>query len=302
MALKEYTRKYFWGNCRRLIEKIVPEASYLYKLLYLNAFRIQSANRNKRQEKFVFQVHIVDSCNLNCVGCSTFAPLCNDSFVDVSSYEQDIKQMVALGEVEKITLIGGEPLLHPKIIEILEVSRKYIQTGELLLYTNGTLLLNQNPAFWMCCRDNNIRISVTPYPIKLDYERIAEVAKQYSVDVTYSCVETKNTFVKIPLNIEGKGNINKNFSKCSSSPCVALREGKIYSCYKPSLAIWVNNHFGYDFKVSEKDYLDIYKVKDKDEILDFICKPMPFCRYCDLDSMQFGIKWGISRKKIEEWM
>ena len=302
MAIKEYGREYFWGTCRRLLEKIVPITSSLYKLFYLNAYKLQSRSRNKRKEKFSFQVHIVDSCNLNCVGCSTFAPLCKNSFIDINSFERDIKQITALGQVEKMLLIGGEPLLHPNIIDIIEISRRYIKTSELLIATNGILLIEQNPKFWESCKTNNVKITITPYPINLNYERINKIAKEYSVDLTFFYIGDKISFVKIPLNIEGKGNIGETFKKCSSSHCVTLREGKIYTCYRPSLIDFFNDYFGQNFKVSEKDYVDIFAAKDKDEILDFMCNPTPFCRYCDVDSMKFGIKWGISKKEIGEWI
>ena len=299
---KLYNINYFFGTFKRLIEKVIPVTSSLYRLLYLNAFRLQSKSRNKRRKNFSFQVHIVDSCNLNCVGCSTFAPLCNNSFIDVSSFERDIKRIAMLGQIENMVLIGGEPLLHPNIIDIIKISREYVKTGELLILTNGVLLLKQSLEFWESCKANRIKIGVTPYPIKLDYEQIIETTEKYSIDLKYYNVGEKGFFVKIPLNIERKSNIVKTFNKCSSSPCVTLRDGKMYSCYRPSLVSFFNSCFGQDFKVSEKDYIDVHSATSKDEILDFVCKPTPFCRYCDVDNMKFGIPWGISKKEIGEWV
>lgn len=57
-----------------------------------------------------------------------------------------------------------------------------------------------------------------------------------------------------------------------------------------------------EFKVSENDYIDIYKARNIDEILDFLTKPMPFCRYCDFTNISFGRKWAVSEKKLSEWI
>jgi hypothetical protein len=38
-----------------------------------------------------------------------------------------------------------------------------------------------------------------------------------------------------------------------------------------------------------------------DEILDFLCKPAPFCKYCNIRK-QNKIEWGISKKERKEWV
>lgn len=292
----------FWGSCRRLIEKVVPETSCLYKWLYLNGAKFHSKRRNRRKERLSFKYHTVDSCNLDCIGCSTFSPLIKDSFVDINSFENDIKRVAELGSVEKMELIGGEVLLHPKVKELIEISRKYIETGRVVLVTNGVLLFKQNDDFWKSCERNKIIIEITPYPIKMDYNKIKEIAGKYGIELNYYYKGKKTFFMKIPLKSERKKGIVKSFNRCMSSNCATLRDGKMYSCYRPYCIKFFNKYFNQNFEITEKDYKDIYKVKDKNELLDFLCKPLPFCRYCDLDNMKFGIPWGISKKEISEWM
>ena len=299
---KKTIHKSFLGNCRRIIEKFIPETSYLYKWLYLNMTVVNSRKRNKRKESLVFKYHTVDGCNLNCIGCSTFSQLVNNSFVELSSFERDIKRIVSLGNVEKMEFIGGEALLHPNILELFKIAREYIKTGKLVLVTNGVLLSKQDINFWEVCKKNRIEIAVTPYPIKLDYDRIGEMTEKYEVSFRHYHIGKKDLFVKTPMNINGRANMSKSFKKCLSSDCATLRDGKMYPCYRPYCVKFFNEYFGQDFKVSERDYKDIYKVKDIDELLDFVCKPPPFCRYCDLDKMDFGIPWRQTKREISEWM
>lgn len=299
---KLYTRRTFWRSCRQLLELIVPQRSSLYKWFYLNAVKVNSKKRNRKKQKLSFKYHTVDGCNLNCIGCSTFSPLVDNSFVDISFFEKDIKRMSELGDIEMMELIGGEVLLHPNIMELLEVSRKYIAMGKIALVTNGVLLVKQGVDFWESCKRNNISIKTTPYPIKLDIEKIIEMAERYEVDLSYYYGGSKIFFVKYPLNIDGKDNVIKNFSRCDSSVCDTLRDGKMYSCYKSYCIKFFNEYYKMDFKVSEMDFKDIYNTKDLDELLDFMCSPTPFCRYCDLNNSKFGIPWGISKKDIKEWI
>jgi MoaA/NifB/PqqE/SkfB family radical SAM enzyme len=288
-----------------MVERVLPRTSFIYKLIYLGIVRIQAGKRNGRKEELCFQVGVVDSCNLNCIGCVNFSPLHkSQKLMDISSFEKDIKRIGELtnGVVKSIMLMGGEPLLHPKLTEFFEIARKYIRIGEIGITTNGILLLKQDANFWESCKTNRIKIEMTPYPIKLDYERIIEIAEKYSVVLEYVVVGSRSYFNKTPMNIEGNYNINKNFKKCFNSDCAALRDGKIYTCSRPSYISSFNEYFGQDFKVSEKDYIDIYAVSSKEEILDFMCKPLPFCRYCNVNGMDFGVKWEMSKKEIGEWI
>jgi hypothetical protein len=53
--------------------------------------------------------------------------------------------------------------------------------------------------------------------------------------------------------------------------------------------------------VTDKDFLDIFTAKDLSEIVDFIGKPIPFCRYCDFKRIKYGLKWARSKKEKSEW-
>ncbi|MDR2121060.1 MAG: hypothetical protein LBP64_09360 [Tannerella sp.] len=47
--------------------------------------------------------------------------------------------------------------------------------------------------------------------------------------------------------------------------------------------------------------MDIYKAKDMDEIMNFLCRPMPFCLYCNKKGTIWDIGYGVSKKDIIEW-
>ena len=295
----------FLRSFKKPVLKIFSESSLAYKVMHLKAIELDAKRRNARKAKLMFDFSIVDSCNLNCACCAAFSPLCKDVFLDIHIFERDIKRIGELtnGEIGYIRLAGGEALQHPKLIKFLEISRKYLRKGEIAIVTNGILLNEQDANFWEVCNANDIKIYVTPYPIKIDINRVVEVAKKKSVVMEWFSVGDKNYFRKLPLNINGNFDINRNFKRCgNSNTCVVLRDGKMFACGMPAVIKYFNDYFGQNFKVSEKDYIDIHIASSIDEILDFVCKPIPFCRYCDVDNTQFGIKWSVSNKEIGEWM
>src|SRR5512145_1822333 len=60
-----------------------------------------------------FSVPLAEHCNLRCCGCDHFAPLAEQEFADIGAFENDFARLSHLlnGDVEKIGLMGGEPLL-----------------------------------------------------------------------------------------------------------------------------------------------------------------------------------------------
>lgn len=120
-----------------------------------------------------FILHVCDHCNLNCAGCNHLSNLANPRFIDRATLKSDMIQIYSMhGDVPRIGIMGGEPLLHPDIKEILIDTRDVFQESRLLLSTNGVLCKKMGEDFWNLCRDLNITIRFTRYPIKVDYDAL----------------------------------------------------------------------------------------------------------------------------------
>ena len=270
-----------------------------------------------------FEVHLAEHCNLNCACCSHFSALAEQEFLNIIQYQKDcerIKELTKNNPVEYIKLLGGEPLLHPEIEEVFRITRSFFDARTaVVLITNGILLPKMEDSFWLACKTNHIQITITKYPIKLNIEKIHKKAAEYSVKVAridypmdiltinQNIFESDNcrTFFIYPLDIQGKQNINNNFKSCLwSNDCISLYKGKLYTCYLIPNIRHFNNCFAKDIakklNVSEKDSIDIYKAKTIKEILDFLSRPVPFCRYCILKRKE--VEWRLSNKKMTEWL
>jgi organic radical activating enzyme len=284
------------------MESFIPPYLFAFmKDAYFSRIKLKPLKRLR------FTVHLTDHCNLNCRGCDNFSPIATDRNIDVSVFERDLARIQELtkGNIDDVQLLGGEPLLHPQINLLLETARKYIRRETpVRLVSNGILLTRMTDEFWNCCVDNNIKISVTKYPINIDHDTIENLTKKFKVEFSYHG-DTGENLKKMfcdPLELEGKQNIKTNFIRCHrANNCIELNDGKLYTCETIPNVKYFNRFFNKDLKVTEDDYIDIYKAKDINEILNFLCNPPPFCRYCDIDHKRRGIKWAVSRKELAEW-
>lgn len=255
-------------------------------------------------EKLRFEVNLAEHCNLNCVGCDHFSPLAEKKFLDPEQYERDLARLAKLfpDQVEAIVLVGGEPLLHPGASNLIAMSRRYFPNSSLVMFTNGLLLPKMEPAFWEAARDNRLMMVVTNYPINIDHGRIKELTSQYGVGLDYSWGGKIKTMSKMVLDPEGSGEAGYNFMKCHrSNGCITLQEGRLYTCTVAPTIGHFNRYFGQNIPLTDDDSIDIYQAESGREILEFLRRPIPFCRYCDLRTRIKGLPWRQSGREITEW-
>jgi organic radical activating enzyme len=259
-----------------------------------------SRNINKR---FGFEVHLADHCNLNCVGCSHFSPLAEEHFLDVDTYRKDCERFSELtGKyVREINLMGGEPLLHKDIVDIMKITRSYFKDSSIYIVTNGILLDKMGEEFWDACNKNNIVISITLYPVNLNARKFSELAWEYNVKIETQINRYRTNFRKDVYDIKGNQNKKENFKKCIEAHCHHLYEGKFYVCPIPAYIKYFNKYFSQNLEVSAKDYIDIYQKNSARTIRKYFRKSIPFCRYCNMNA-HTNIKWSVSKKEISEWI
>jgi MoaA/NifB/PqqE/SkfB family radical SAM enzyme len=287
-----------------LVKSVIPERILFSPSFFLKRYLKE---QHKRKDLLEFEIHFADHCNLNCIGCSHFSPLAEKTFLDAAILQRDCERLSVLGKnkIKEIRILGGEPLLHPECSELLDIAGKYFNNGTLNVVTNGILLLKQPLEFWQVCKKYDIRISITKYPVKVDYDGIEKQAKIHDIHLSYfdnTGMVLRSMYCK-PLDLQGTQNAEKSFAFCrSASVCPQLKNGKIYMCATIPYIGYFNKQFDQNLEIKVGDFLDIFKIKHIDEILDFLCKPVPFCRYCDTLHTAYGIHWQNSRKDISEWV
>lgn len=252
-----------------------------------------------------FHINIVDHCNLNCKYCDHFAPLAKERYVDINKLKQDLEKLSKFINIKAIALMGGEPLLHPNLPQIVEMMRSVLPKTDLTIYTNGLLLPKQKDEFWIACKKNKISIAISRFPIKLDLKEIFIQSKKHKVNIFFYGGTLKNPkkMYKMSIDIEGKQNANETSQNCwqNKGICGCYEDGKLFQCATAGHIHIFSKYFNLELKVSDEDYLDIYKIKSSKEIIEFTKKETPFCKHCNLNDAKTNLEFEISQRDIKEW-
>lgn len=258
--------------------------------------------RSKHLERV--SIHLSEHCNLNCHNCDNFSPIAQEEFPDCQKLEQDMKCLskILKGKLPQLIFTGGEPLLNERAVDIFKVARKYFPNTKISIVTNGILLIGGvQKNFWRELSRNRIVLSITKYPIKLDYKMIEQKCVEENVELEYfnDANITKTSF-HMPFDLDGKQNIKRNVIGCYHfNTCIQMYDGKIYNCSIAANVKHFNKFFGKNLPAN--GYIDIYQIKNRKQLEKKLKRPVPLCKYCKIAERTFDNEWGISKKDIKEW-
>lgn len=266
-----------------------------------NSMVIEQRKNKLKLQYFLYE--IVHHCNLNCKGCDHCSPIADEEYVNLKQFKEDLKKLKKyFNIINAFAIMGGEPLLHPNIIEIIKISRKILNKTYIIVFTNGIDLEKQPEDFWKICKKEKIAIVITKYKINIDLKQIFEKAKNYGVEIHIEKNREKEHFHKIKFNLQGTENEQETHKNCfHGQVCHQLENGVLYKCPIVPASRHFNNFYKTNMIVDEKDGLNLNSKLNKEDIIEYFENPIPFCKYCNMEDREENKDWGISKKDIVEW-
>jgi organic radical activating enzyme len=105
-------------------------------------------------------IMIAYSCNLACKGCISLSDFPRAGVEEFLSIQDWIDQWKSCISPKVVAVFGGEPCLHPKLIEICQHIRLAWPNSTIRLITNGYLLKKIDPSVWFDLGNFEMQISV----------------------------------------------------------------------------------------------------------------------------------------------
>lgn len=265
----------------------------------------------------IFQYNITDDCNLKCNHCNVGCDVVQNPFyVELNQFKTDMKRLKQIIQSNKhnlsfhISLLGGEPLLHPDLVEMISFSRNLFKDLNISIdvITNGINLLNMPNAFYYEMQKENTFIVITKFPININYNIINKELKNLHIKHSYmgellndwnfqdDYIENTKT-IKFAVVEVSKEKQDCNIRKCLSNQFKdrvniypTIYKDKIFTC-PPKIGQYIKNQLqfspqkDYNFTrgLKENNFKGDYSLlKDLENIDDFLSfvENDTFCSHC----------------------
>ena len=197
-------------------------------------------------EKTNLTVLLTSHCTLRCKLCATYAPQsknpCHyDSKKIISAVD---KYFESMGDVALFTLSGGEPLLHPDLVQMITHFKKYVTRMEKFeIITNGTVIPSKE-LLQTLSDIPNVDVMIDDYGESLSkkVDKIIDLFEEYHITYRrrkyYGEDAHAGGWLDIS-NFDDKGRTEeeneKLFHKCMYSTTFShhffIIDGKGYMCY-----------------------------------------------------------------------
>ena len=283
------------------------------------------------------EFYITNVCNLTCEGCNRFNNYSFAGWQRWSDYEADYAKWAEYVDIDKIVILGGEPLLNPDILDwVYGINRIFKRNVQIL--SNGTRLNNVKGLYEALQANGNWMGISWHNPNTID-EFESEVHKflrgtiirlekddprnEYGADIAW----IDQNKVAIPLWIQYDfydSAINRahtgKFVLHNSRPHVAhnscgfrihknyhMIKGKLYKCGPAALFPEFDQQHGFDISDEDRLILNSYRPLTADdypthgaEFLANIDNQLAMCKFCP-ESLDYKNRlFAVSKKEARK--
>ncbi len=212
----------------------------------LNSFnnRIGGENMNEIIKLSNTTLVVTFRCNLKCKLCAVSAPYYKEPpHYSVELLKKSIdRYFEAVDHVDKFTVNGGEPLVHPQIAEIMDYALKYIDRMDMLeIITNGSIAPSKELA-QVLQKSEKVDILIDDYGKELskNVDKMIGIFEEYHIKYRRrkyygsdahlgGWVDLSNISLK-DRSEEDTAQIYKNCAYPGPFHCFVLMGGKAYIC------------------------------------------------------------------------
>ena len=237
------------------------------------------------------EIHVIDTCNLKCRACSHWVPFATEANMKTPEGLTEIFSKINCPSIEplfgQLNILGGEPLLNPKLPEIISVVRKFFPKINLQLYTNGSLLNEQtNKKVFQSLIENNCGITLSIHQPPGIAERTNFFTRQFLLRQGIPSNRIRgwpsNEFwhFKLKTRPPFKDNPSCPVKTRLGYWCNQLIGTNLYKCAICAYSTFLKKHFDKVPDIPKSDFIDLSKAS-LEEVKAFLVKPtLQFCGYC----------------------
>jgi organic radical activating enzyme len=227
------------------------------------------------------EVNVVEHCNLSCRSCTHLSPVMRKNLVTPETVQRDLSILASVYHARWLRLLGGEPLLHPDLLDVIRLARTSGVADKVAIVSNGVLLPRMPAAFWQLID----AIEICLYPghelSEVQLEQLQDTAARTQVDLRVIRVRTfRESYSE--LGTEDGSLINRIYRTCNEAHiwrCHTVADGYFYKCPQTYFLgqLGGNDHSRYRDGVKIEDSPDL-----RATLLAYLgdTNPLASCRNC----------------------
>ena len=223
-------------------------------------------------------------CNYACRDCSHHAPLLRSEHAALDHFEADLAALEKVYRVQRLRLVGGEPLLHKGLLGFVERVKASPIARQVHLVTNGALLDRAPDELF---RQIDV-ISISWYPDgRCDAAAISRARARCERFDTRLHVDQVQGFramdSDLPLAPEQAGEIFRTCQIAHSWYCQTFYAGRFYLCSRPLVTAPARARKGLDTPdLAALDGIELHAPHLRERLAAYLARPEPLgsCSYC----------------------
>lgn len=244
------------------------------------------------------EVNVVRHCQNACSCCNHGSPLAAPYFMEPETLQHDLECLRPVLRAGFLCLQGGEPLLHPRIMDFLGVQKACGMADKLGMLSNGRLLPQMPDMFYRACGECRVGANCFELRVSL-YSNLDPRSLDEPLRKAQACgfeIRPGPTPIFYKLFMEQPDGGRDVWSKCFAKHCYTIHEGYFYHC--PLAAFFPSQFFG------QPERMDGLKVEGVTEaqLAEFLARPEPLwmCGHCT-GGMNQWVPWHQTHDR-EAWL
>ena len=188
------------------------------------------------------EIHVTHVCNLACESCSHYSNHGHKGHLDLEQADRWLADWSPRVAVRAFTLLGGEPTVHPKLVQFVPLVRKHWPEARISIITNG-FFLDRHPALPLALAaagNAEVRLSVHHHSpeyrdrIKPSIDLLRRWRADHRISVIVADFPALWTRRYIGYGDEMEpfedGAPRESWQICPARNCMQLFEGKLWKC------------------------------------------------------------------------
>jgi GTP 3',8-cyclase len=203
-------------------------------------------------------------------------------FVEPGGLLSDLTALAKGYHVKVLKLLGGEPLLHPSLVDVILAARESQVADKIEIWTNGLLLPRVERRFWETV--DSVRISLYPgRSLRQDQlDKCVALARQHNVSIRYRRYEAFQESYS-ERGTDDSSLVKRIYVTCNSAHrwrCHTVADGWFYKCAQGYM---IPRGMSLGPEATQQNGIQIDESPEfRDRLLSYLTSPEPLssCRNC----------------------